>query len=116
MSDAHGGAQGYLPEIYRLLRVDKPEVLAAYYGLAEACRTSGPLNTAEQRMVKLGIAIGLSSEGAVRSHVRRALEEGMSPEAVLHAIVLAIPTAGFPATVAAYGWATEVLSHREETT
>ena len=115
MSDATGDTRGYLPEIYRRLREDQPAVLAAYGRLAEACSAAGPLSSAEQRLVKLGIAIGLGSEGAVRSHARRALDEGVSAEAILHAIVLAVPTAGFPATVAAYGWASEVLGHREET-
>jgi len=41
--------------------------------------------------------------------VRRGLDEGLSREELLHAITIAVPTAGFPATAAAYGWALEVL-------
>jgi alkylhydroperoxidase/carboxymuconolactone decarboxylase family protein YurZ len=103
---------GYLPDIYRVLRAAHPEVLEVYDRLAVACRDAGPLSTHEQRLVKLGIAIGMSSEGGVRSHVRRGLDEGIDPDALRHAIVLAIPTAGFPATAAAYEWAGEVLDHR----
>jgi len=36
-------------------------------------------------------------------------DEGLSREELLHAITIAVPTAGFPATAAAYGWALEVL-------
>ncbi len=107
MSDQEHGT--YLPSVYLALRASYPRVADAYDELAEACRAAGPLSLREQRLVKLGIAIGLSSEGAVRSHVRRGLEEGMAADALLHAIALAVPTAGFPATAAAYRWAREVL-------
>lgn len=100
----------YLPRLYRDFRTENPKVAAAYDRLGEACRDAGPLSARDQRLVKLGIAIGLSSEGGVRSHVRRGLAEGLSGEELLHAITLAVPTAGFPATAAAYDWATEVLS------
>jgi alkylhydroperoxidase/carboxymuconolactone decarboxylase family protein YurZ len=99
----------YLPRIYRDLRADHPDVAEAYDALGRACRTAGPLSERDQRLVKLGIAVGLSSEGGVRSHVRRGLAEGLSREELLHAITIAIPTAGFPATAAAYRWATSVL-------
>jgi 4-carboxymuconolactone decarboxylase len=101
--------RGYLPRVYRDLRAEHPEIARAYDALGSACRAAGPLNEREQRLVKLGIAIGLASEGGVRSHVRRGLMEGMTPEELLHAIAIAVPTAGFPATAAAYSWAREVL-------
>ena len=100
----------YLPKVYLGFREVYPGVAAAYDALAQACHAAGPLKVREQRLVKLGIAIGLSSEGAVRSHVRRGLEEGIRADALLHAIALAVPTAGFPATAAAYGWAHDVLA------
>lgn len=105
MSEQHG----YLPRIYRDLRADHPGIARAYDALGDACRRAGPLSTREQRLVKLGIATGLGSEGGVRSHVRRGLREGIAAEDLLHAIVIAIPTAGFPATAAAYQWARAVL-------
>ena len=101
--------RNYLPRVYRDLRADNPELAKAYDALGDACRRAGSLNEREQRLVKLGMAVGLSSEGGVRSHVRRGLAEGLSPEDLLHAIVIAVPTAGFPATAAAYGWAREVI-------
>ncbi len=104
----------YLPGIYRHLRTAHGDVLAAYDTLAVACRQAGPLSAREQRFVKLGIAIGLASQGGVRSHVRRAIDEGIDDDAILHAILLAVPTAGFPAMSAAYEWAREVLDRQEE--
>jgi alkylhydroperoxidase/carboxymuconolactone decarboxylase family protein YurZ len=74
----------YLPRVYRDLRAEHPGVAAAYDALGHACRTAGPLSERDQRLVKLGIAIGLSSEGAVRSHIRRGLDEGLIPVGPRH--------------------------------
>ena len=101
--------RSYLPRVYRDLRANHPEVAVAYDALGHACRMAGPLSERDQRLVKLGIAVGLSSEGGVRSHVRRGLAEGLTREELQHAITVAVPTAGFPATAAAYRWATSVL-------
>lgn len=99
----------YLPRVYRDLRAEHPGIAQAYDQLGDACRQAGPLSEREQRLVKLGMAVGLSSEGAVRSHVRRGLNDGLTRADLLHAIAIAVPTAGFPATAAAYQWACEVL-------
>lgn len=105
--------RNYLPRVYLDLRAEHPGIAEAYDHLGDACRRAGPLSERDLRLVKLGIAVGLSSEGAVRSHVRRGLMEGLSPEELLHAIVAAVPTAGFPATTAAYRWASDVLDKEE---
>jgi alkylhydroperoxidase/carboxymuconolactone decarboxylase family protein YurZ len=105
--------RGYLPRVYRDLRADNPGIAEAYDALGDACRQAGPLDERSQRLVKLGIAVGLSSEGGVRSHVRRGLREGITADELLHAITVAIPTAGFPATAAAFGWARDVVDRFE---
>lgn len=106
--------RGYLPRVYRDLRAENPGIAAAYDALGDACRQAGALNEREQRLVKLGVAVGLSSEGGVRSHVRRAVNEGIGVADILHAITIAIPTAGFPATAAAYQWAREVFDNSDK--
>ena len=106
--------RGYLPRVYRDLRAEHPGIARAYDALGRACGDAGPLTEREQHLVKLGIAIGLASEGGVRSHVRRGLVDGLTAEELLHAIALAVPTAGFPATAAAYQWAREVLEHQAD--
>ena len=52
------------------------------------------------------------AEGAVKSNVRRALDSGVSPEAARHVVAPTISTRGFPATVAVFGWAEELLATR----
>ena len=46
----------------------------------------------------------------MRSHVRKLLSIGVTEAEILHSIVLALTTIGFPATNAALSWAEQVLS------
>lgn len=101
---------GYLPDVYEKFEADFPAISKAYHDLASTCHRAGPLEEKTRRLVKLGVAIGLSSQGAVRSHARRALEEGASPEEVRHAVVLSLSTAGYPAMIAALHWVDEVIA------
>ena len=100
----------YLPDVYRHFSDRFPAVKEAFDSLGAAEHAAGPLSEKERRLVKLGIAVGAESEGAVRSHVRKLLGVGASQDEILHAIVLALTTVGFPATNAALGWAEEVLA------
>ena len=99
----------YLPEIYQEFEKHHPELAEAYGELAAKSFTSGPLDKKICELVKLGIAVGLSSEGAVKSHARRALADGLSAAEVRHTILLAITTAGFPTMIAAMKWVNEVI-------
>lgn len=75
MSDNLPGAAGDLARRH-------PEVWAAYAKLGEACSTAGPLSAHERRLVKLALAIGAASVGAVHSHARRAEDEGIEDVAL----------------------------------
>ena len=99
----------YLPEIYEEFKQRFPEVSKAYDTLAVNCHEWGPLDEKMRRLIKLGIAIGLNSDGGVRSHARRALAEGFSPDELRHAVLLAFTTAGFPTMIAAMKWVEEVI-------
>jgi len=99
----------YLPEIYDKFRQQYADITEKYQQLGLACREAGPLNQKVQDLVKLGIAIGSNSQGAVRSHTRKALASGATPEEIIHAVLLALTTTGFPNMIAALGWVTEVL-------
>ena len=99
----------YLPDVYQGFQHNSPEIAEAYDELALKCHGWGPLDEKTRRLVKLGIAIGLNSEGGVRSHARRALEAGTSPDEIRHAVLLAFTTAGFPTMIAAMKWVDEVI-------
>ena len=100
----------HLPDVYTDLRVAHPEVAEALDRLGELTSANGPLDDRTVRMVKLGIAAGAQAEGAVRSHARRALADGVSPDELRQVALLAITTRGFPAAVAVWGWIDEVLA------
>ena len=63
--------------------------------------------------VAQAVAVGAEAEGAVRSHVRKALDDGCSTAEVEHAILLSLTTAGFPTMIAALKWAREVFEARD---
>lgn len=100
----------YLPEIYVSFRDRFPEVAGAQDTLGAALDAAGPLDARTRRLVKLGIAVGGLAEGAVRSNVRKAMNEGATADEIRHVTLLAVTTAGFPTTIAALGWVDEVLN------
>jgi 4-carboxymuconolactone decarboxylase len=99
----------YLPKVYEKFSRNFPGVLKDFKQLGQTCRTAGPLDPKCQDLVKLGIAIGANSRGAVMSHTRKALESGASAEEIVHVVLLALTTTGFPNMIAAMGWVDEVL-------
>lgn len=99
----------YLPKTFENFSKNYPEIVEHYDKLGSICRNAGPLDNKSQDLIKLGIAIGVNSRGAVMSAVRKALASQASPEEINHAILLSITTTGFPNMIAAMGWAQEVL-------
>ncbi len=87
-----------------------PDLWAAYADLGDACAKAGPIEPTSLRLVKLALAIGAGSEGAVHSHTRWAVSEGLNPDAIRQVALLAIPTLGFPQAVAALSWIEDILS------
>ena len=100
----------HLPDIYLNFRSSFPGVNAALDRLGESVDAAGPLDERTARLVKLGLAIGSSAEGAVRSNVRKAVAAGATSEEVRQVALLAITTCGFPAAIAGIGWVDEVLT------
>lgn len=86
-----------------------PDVWNAYAVLGKACAEAGPIDGETKRLVKLALAIGAESEGAVHSHVRRALDEDMDVRTLRHVSMLAVPTIGFPKAVAALTWIDDLV-------
>jgi alkylhydroperoxidase/carboxymuconolactone decarboxylase family protein YurZ len=85
-----------------------PAIWAAYVALGKASSEAGPLDERTRRLVKLALAIGALSEGAVHSHARRGLAEGLAKEDLKQVALLAIPTLGFPQGVKALPWIEDI--------
>ena len=102
----------YLPEIFKTFLEKHQDIADAYRKVGDLCSQAGPIDLKTQHLIQLGVSIGASSKGAVRSHARRALDTGASGEEVMQAVLLSGSIVGFPAMIAAYGWVQEVLSAR----
>jgi AhpD family alkylhydroperoxidase len=98
------------PRFYQQLSADHPEVFDTLEQLGVTLRRTGPLDERVAHLVKLAAAAAVRSEGAVHSHVRRALAAGVSREEIEHALLLLIPTIGMPQVVAALSWSRDVKS------
>ena len=100
----------HLPDVYLQFRDRFPAVAARLDDLGEAVDGAGPLDERTARLVKLGLAVGASSQGAVRSNARKARAAGATPEEIRHVAALAVTTCGFPTAIAGIGWIDEVLA------
>lgn len=90
-----------------------PSVWAAYADLGAATADAGGLTARERRLVKLALAIGASSEGAVHSHSRRGISEDIAPADLHQVALLAIGPLGLPRAVAAGTWISDVTDGKQ---
>lgn len=103
-----------LPDFLQDVIEEYPEVWKAYQALGEACGTSGSLDGKTVRLVKLALAIGAKSEGAVHSHTRRALREGITAEEIQQVALLAITSIGWSSSMAALSWIKDVVDKHSD--
>ncbi|GMR24022.1 MAG: carboxymuconolactone decarboxylase family protein [Acidobacteriota bacterium] len=99
-----------LPGHYEKFLNQFPGVGDAYKALGGACREAGPLDSKSLALVKIGLAVGAGLEGATHSHVRRALEAGVTNEEIRHAVIQGTTTIGFPRMMAGLAWVEDVLT------
>ena len=97
------------PSAYRRLKIQHADYLNAVEALGFAVRHAGPLEEKVTQLVQLGAGAAIRSEGAVHSHVRRALEIGVSANEIHHALISVTSTIGFPTVRAALSWADDVI-------
>lgn len=97
------------PKFYKVLRKRNLEVFNALEKLGKATRGAGPIDARTAHLVHLAAAAAIRSEGAVHSHARRAIKEGVTAEEIRHALIMLLSTIGMPSVVAAMSWAEDVL-------
>jgi 4-carboxymuconolactone decarboxylase len=100
---------GNKPGFYVSLTKKHPQYVAAVEALGHAVRESGPLDSKLLHLVQLAAAAAIRSEGAVHSHTRRAIEEGVTPDEIRHAVIALTSTIGFPNVTAALSWCEDVF-------
>ena len=98
-----------LPGNFVRFKKAHPDIYEAFEELGRRLHETGTLSERERRLVKLGLAIGLGTEGGVHSAVRFALAGTCSKEDVSHPARLAITTIGWPRALAAMSWVEDRL-------
>ncbi len=97
------------PKHYQKIQEMYPDLVGAAEALGKAAQEAGPLGEKEMQLVQLGASVALRSEGAVRSHARRAMQAGATAQEVRHAVIVLTSTIGFPTVAAALDWLEKVL-------
>lgn len=106
-NDQDKSTSGKVPGTYKAFVTRFPALGRAHENIAKAVEEAGPLDAKTLALVKIGICVGAGLESALRSHVRRAMQQGATAAEVEQAILLGMNTVGFPRTVAAWRWANE---------
>jgi alkylhydroperoxidase/carboxymuconolactone decarboxylase family protein YurZ len=101
---------GDVPRTFERFVDRYPELGDALRAMGEAVAGAGPLDEPTAELVKLGVCVGAGLESATKSHARRALQAGASPDQILHAVLQGMNTVGWSKTVMAWQWASEQLA------
>jgi alkylhydroperoxidase/carboxymuconolactone decarboxylase family protein YurZ len=102
-----------IPGRFIKFQEDFPTVFQAYEALGKSVAETGPLSKREIALVKLALAAGAKMEGAVHSHTRRALENGLSEAEIRQTVLLGVTTLGFPSMMANLSWVDEVIAEEK---
>ncbi len=94
---------------YTWIETNFGSALRLHQDLGKALREAGPVDEKTAELTQLAAAAATRSEGAVHSHVKRALKAGASSDEIYHTLILLISTIGFPTVAAALSWARDII-------
>lgn len=97
------------PQTLRDFKKRFPQVWESYQRLQNVCDISGPLEAKTKELIRVAISAALRRHGGLIAHLDRAKALGATDDELYHAILLALPLAGFPDTLAAFKIAKEHL-------
>lgn len=105
-------AKAKLPKVYTSIRKRYKGLGDAVENLGRTTRALGPVDEKTSHLVQLAAAAAVRSEGAVHSHVKRALNAGATEDEVYHTVILLTSTIGFPAVSAAVSWVDDIIKKK----
>ena len=74
-----------------------PEIYARHEALGkEIHENAGPLEEKSRWLIKIVISAACNHKRALATHIQKARTAGVSDDEIKHALLLLIPTAGFP--------------------
>jgi 4-carboxymuconolactone decarboxylase len=90
-------------EIFTRFKDEFPEVYARHEALGkEVHENTGPLTENSRWLIKIAISAASNHKRALATHIKKAQAAGVSANEIKHALLLLIPTAGFPVFMKAY--------------
>jgi 4-carboxymuconolactone decarboxylase len=101
-----------LPKMYSGIKKRYKKLGTAVENLGKTVRSLGPLDEKTSHLIQLAAAAAIRSEGAVHSHVRRAIAAGAKEDEIYHTLILLTSTIGFPAVSAAVSWADDIIEEK----
>ena len=90
-------------ELYTEFKSEFPEINEKNEALSHFIHQhGGPLDEKTRWLIKLGISAATRRQRALLTHIERAREVGATDREIVHAMLLVIPTCGFPTFMEAY--------------
>ncbi|EGJ51395.1 carboxymuconolactone decarboxylase family protein [Desulfocurvibacter africanus] len=93
-----------LPKNFQRIKDRYGKVIALLDQARDEALKAGPLDEKTGHLVQLTACAAIRSEGGVHSHARRAMAAGATLDEIRHAVLLTIPTIGFPNVAAVLSW------------
>ena len=103
-----------IPKRFKKFTEEHPDVAKAYEEIGIAVHKAGPLDEKTRALVKIAISTGARLEGAVHSHVRKAIKAGVTKEEMQHAVLLSLPTIGLPSMMASLSWIDDIFEKQND--
>ncbi len=90
-------------KIFSQFKEEFPEIHEKHEALGkEVHEKGGPLSEHSRWLIKIAISGACNHKRALETHIRKAKAAGLEEAEIEHALLLLIPTAGFPAFMKAY--------------
>jgi 4-carboxymuconolactone decarboxylase len=92
-----------VPALYADFAAKYPDILEKNEELGRVVHDlGGPLDEKTRSLIKVGITAASHHQTALTTQVARARDAGASEDEILHAMLLVVPTCGFPTFMEAY--------------
>ncbi|MGD9225635.1 MAG: carboxymuconolactone decarboxylase family protein [Desulfobacterales bacterium] len=90
-------------KIFSQFKEEFPEIHLKHEALGkEVHEKGGPLDEKSRWLIKIAISGACNHKRALETHIRKAKTAGVGEAEIMHALLLLIPTAGFPAFMKTY--------------
>lgn len=100
------------PDNYRWITKQFGKAMKSHQKLGQDLLDAGPVGKKQAQLIQLAGAAATRSEGAVHSHVKRALAARAKPAEIYHTLILLTSTIGFPAVSASLSWARDIIEKK----